>query len=56
MVAKARVIYPDAVFWEVAFLRFRGDQVMRSHEFHAEAFEAPAWRAQWVERMEGAGP
>ena len=36
----------------VAILDFRGDRIARSTEYFAPVFEAPAWRAAWVERYE----
>ena len=36
----------------VAILELRGGKVWRDTRYFAEPFEAPEWRAQWVERME----
>jgi hypothetical protein len=33
-------------------LRHRDGKIWRDTRYYAEPFEAPAWRAQWVERME----
>lgn len=35
----------------VSIMEFRDGKVARETQYFAEAFEAPAWRAQWVERM-----
>ena len=46
-----RIRYPDGSLWHVvAILDFRGDRIARSTEYFAPVFEAPAWRAPWVER------
>jgi ketosteroid isomerase-like protein len=43
--------YPDGSTWfVVALLRLRGGRVHRETWYFAEPFEAPAWRAAWVER------
>jgi hypothetical protein len=46
-----RIHYPDGTLWYVVVvLEFRGERIARSTEFFAPVFEAPAWRAGWVER------
>jgi hypothetical protein len=50
-VVEARLTYADSTWWEVAILEFRGDKVSRTIEYYGEPFEAPGWRAQWVERF-----
>jgi hypothetical protein len=48
-----RIRYPDGSLWHVvAILEFRGDRIARNTEYFAPVFEAPAWRAGWVERYE----
>jgi hypothetical protein len=48
-----RIHYPDGSTWYVvAVLEFRGDRIARNTEYFAPLFEAPDWRAQWVERYE----
>jgi hypothetical protein len=32
---------------------FRDGKIGRETRYYAEPFEAPAWRAQWVEPIEG---
>jgi hypothetical protein len=32
-------------------MEFRGDKVARETQYFADPFVAPAFRAQWVERM-----
>ena len=36
----------------VSIMEFRGDKVMHETQYFADPFEAPAWRAQWVGRMD----
>jgi ketosteroid isomerase-like protein len=36
----------------VSIMEFRGDKVARETQYFADPFLAPAWRAQWVERMD----
>ena len=38
--------------YTVSIMEFRGDKVARETQYFADAFAAPAWRAQWVERMD----
>lgn len=44
--------YPDGARWMLAWLiEMRDQMVYRDIQFWAEAFDAPEWRSQWVERM-----
>ena len=36
----------------VSIMEFCGDKVARETQYFADPFVAPAWRAQWVERMD----
>ena len=36
----------------VSIMEFRGDKIARETQYFADPFVAPAWRAQWVERMD----
>jgi Tn3 transposase DDE domain len=36
----------------VSILEFRAGKVVHETQYFASPFEAPAWRAQWVERMD----
>ena len=38
--------------YTVSIMEFRGDKVARETQYFADPFPAPAFRAQWVERME----
>lgn len=33
-------------------VEFRDGKIIRETRYYADPFEAPAWRAQWVEQME----
>jgi hypothetical protein len=49
------VPYPDGSVWHaIALLVVRDGRIWRETSYYAEPFEAPQWRAGWVER-EGAG-
>jgi ketosteroid isomerase-like protein len=37
----------------VRIMEFTGDKVAHETVYFADPFEAPEWRAQWVERMDG---
>lgn len=48
-----RAIYPPDALWYVTMIvELRDQLIWRATSLFAEAFEAPAWRAQWVERIE----
>src|SRR5215470_6205953 len=36
----------------VSIMEFKGDKIARETQYFADPFVAPAWRAQWVERMD----
>ena len=40
------------VFAVVVIFELRDGKIWRDTRYYAEPFEAPEWRAQWVERME----
>jgi hypothetical protein len=40
------------VFDVVLLIELRDGKMWRDRHYYAEPFEAPEWRAQWVERME----
>jgi hypothetical protein len=39
------------VFDVVLSIELKGGKLWRDRRYYAEVFEAPQWRAQWVERM-----
>jgi ketosteroid isomerase-like protein len=44
--------YDGKPSYTVSVMEFRGDKVARETQYFADPFEAPAWRAQWVERTD----
>ena len=44
--------YDDKPSYTVSIMEFSGDKVARETQYFADPFPAPAWRAQWVERMD----
>ena len=46
------VTYDGKPSYTVSIMEFRGDKVARETQYFADPFPAPAFRAQWVERME----
>jgi hypothetical protein len=45
--------YDNKPSYTVSIMEFRGDKVVRETQYFADPFVAPAFRAQWVERMGG---
>ncbi|MBV9888879.1 MAG: nuclear transport factor 2 family protein [Acidobacteria bacterium] len=44
--------YDGKPSYTVSIMEFKGDKVARETQYFADAFAAPAFRAQWVERMD----
>src|ERR1700751_5773184 len=44
--------YDGRPSYTVSIMEFEGDKVARETQYFADPFVAPAWRAQWVERMD----
>jgi hypothetical protein len=44
--------YGEQEFDVVMIIELRDGKIWRDRRYYAEPFEAPEWRAQWVERME----
>jgi len=44
--------YDGKPSYTVSIMEFRGDKVARETQYFADPFPAPAFRAQWVERMD----
>ena len=42
--------YGDKRAFTVSIMEFRGGKVAHEVQYFADPFDAPAWRAQWVER------
>lgn len=48
-----KALYPDGSEWYVvSVVQFRDGLIAKQTTYFAPMFEAPDWRAQWVERME----
>lgn len=43
--------YGGEIFLVVAIFEFRDGKIIRETRYYPQAFEAPEWRAQWVERI-----
>lgn len=51
--AEGTARYPDGSIWFTATLyRLHGGRILRETTYWAVPFEPPAWRAQWVERIQ----
>jgi ketosteroid isomerase-like protein len=44
--------YDGKPSYTVSIMEFEGDKVAWETQYFADPFVAPAWRAQWVERMD----
>jgi hypothetical protein len=44
--------YDGKPSYTVSIMEFRGERVARETQYFSDPFEAAAWRAQWVERMD----
>jgi ketosteroid isomerase-like protein len=50
VVAEATLDYGEQAFQTVFIFEFRDGKIARETAYWSESFEAPEWRAQWVER------
>jgi hypothetical protein len=51
-VLEVELTYPDGSrYLGVSILELRDGKVLRETDYYAQPFQAPEWRAQWVERM-----
>ncbi|HTS80229.1 MAG TPA: nuclear transport factor 2 family protein [Myxococcaceae bacterium] len=48
--------YDGKPSYTVSIMEFRDGKVARETQYFADPFEASAWRAPWVERMDGESP
>lgn len=44
--------YGGQIYNATLIIELRDGKVLRETRYYAEPFEAPKWRAQWVERMD----
>ena len=49
---KFSLTYAGSPSYTVSIMEFRDDKVARETQYFADPFVAPAWRAQWVEKMD----
>ena len=50
-VMEATSNYGDDVYLVTDIFEFRDGKIAKETRYYAQPFEAPAWRAQWVERI-----
>jgi hypothetical protein len=46
------ITYQGKSAFTVSIMEFRDGRVVHETQYFADPFEAPAWRSQWVQRME----
>ena len=51
-VVEGRSDYGGRIYHIANILEFREGKIIRETRYYADPFEAPAWRAQWVEPIE----
>ena len=51
-VVEATGQYGSDTVYATSIVEFRNGKVVKQTDYFANPFEAPPWRAQWVERME----
>jgi len=49
--AEALSDYGERTYHVVVIIELRDGRIFRETRYYADPFEAPAWRAQWVERF-----
>jgi hypothetical protein len=47
------ITYEGKPAYTVSIMEFRDGKVAHETQYFADPFDAPAWRAQWVEREQG---
>jgi len=45
--------YQEKPVYTASIMEFREDKVIHETQYFADPFEAPAWRSQWVEPIDG---
>lgn len=50
VVSEVDLYYVGKIYHAVSILEFEGGKIIRECDYFAEPFDAPGWRAQWVER------
>ena len=51
-VTEYTIDYQGRAAFTVSIMEFRGGKVVHETQYFADAFESPAWRSQWVGRMD----
>ena len=51
-ISEYTITYQGRQAYTVSIMEFRSGKVVHETQYFADAFEAPAWRSQWVQRME----
>ena len=46
------ITYQGRPAYTVSIMEFRNGKVVHETQYFADPFEAPAWRSQWVQRIE----
>ena len=46
------ILYENRAAYTVSIMEFRDGKVVHETQYFADPFEAPAWRSQWVGKME----
>jgi hypothetical protein len=54
-VVEARSDYSGRIYYVAMIIEFREGKIIRETRYYADPFEAPTWRAQWVEPIEEEG-
>ncbi|HKF36235.1 MAG TPA: nuclear transport factor 2 family protein [Ktedonobacteraceae bacterium] len=54
-VVEARSDYSGRIYHVANIIEFREGKIIRETRYYADPFEAPTWRAQWVEPIEAEG-
>ncbi|MDR3555371.1 MAG: nuclear transport factor 2 family protein [Syntrophobacteraceae bacterium] len=50
-VSEFTITYRDRSFFTVSIMEFRNGKVVHETQYFGEPFQAPQWRAEWVERV-----
>jgi hypothetical protein len=50
-VTEYTITYKTGTVYTVSIMKFRDGKVVHETQYFTEAFEAPAWRSQWVQRI-----
>ncbi|NML31702.1 nuclear transport factor 2 family protein [Paraburkholderia antibiotica] len=46
------IAYQDRIAYTISIMEFRAGKVVHETQYFSDPFEAPAWRSQWVQRIE----